>query len=88
MSGCTCLYLQDLDQAFTSKRASAYLVWDQAVKLDYVDDATIALIDNPCAQGLTIKEVVVKTIAEKGADPEGGAQILNRHKVARRPLPR
>ncbi len=75
ISGCSALYLHDLAQAFTDRGASAYLAWDDAVRLDYVDDATVALIENLCIEGLTIDEAVAKTMEEKGPDPEWGAVL-------------
>lgn len=75
IAGCSCLAIQDLAQAFINKGASAYLAWDHTVKLDYVDDAAIALMENLCAEGLTIEEAVVKTMKEKGPDPECGAVL-------------
>jgi len=75
ISGCSCLYLHDLAQAFTDKGASACLAWDDAVRLDYVDDAAVALIENLCIEGLTIEEAVAKTMEEKGPDPEWGAAL-------------
>lgn len=74
-SGCSCLYLYDLAQAFTDKGASVYLAWDRTVRYDYVDDATIALIKTVCADGLSIDQAVAKTMEEKGADPEWGAVL-------------
>jgi len=75
ITGCSCLYLHDLAQAFSDKGASAYLAWDRTVSLDYVDDSTIALIDNLCSEGLTIEEAVAKTTEEKGPDPEWGSVL-------------
>ena len=75
ISGCSCLYLHDLAQAFTDRSASACLAWDGAVRLDYVDDATVALIENLCIEGLTIDEAVAKTMEVKGPDPEWGAVL-------------
>lgn len=75
ITGCSCLALQDLAQAFTDKGASVYLAWDGTVRLDYVDDATIALIRYLCSERLTIEEAVVKTMEEKGPDPKWGAVL-------------
>ena len=75
VSGCSCLYFQDLAQAFIDKSASAYLAWDGTVGLDYVDDATMVLVQNLCSEGLTIEESVARTMEEKGADPEWGAVL-------------
>jgi len=75
IAGCSCLAIPDLAQAFINKGASAYLAWDHTVKLDYVDDAAIALVENLCAEGLSIEEAVAKTMKEKGPDPECGAVL-------------
>lgn len=75
ITGCSGLYFDDLAQAFTDKGASTYLAWDHAVGADYVDGATIALVENLCIDGLTIDQAVAKTMEEKGHDPEGGAVL-------------
>jgi len=75
MMGCSCLYLDDLAQAFVEKGASAYLGWDVAVDLSYVDDAAISLVENLCGEKLTVREAVAETMAEKGPDPHHGAEL-------------
>jgi len=75
VTGCSCLYLQDLSQAFIDKGASAYLAWDGTVGLDYVDDATMVLVQNLLSEGLPIQQALAKTMEEKGADPEWGAVL-------------
>jgi len=75
MMGCSCLYLDDLAQAFIEKGASTYLGWDVAVDLSYVDDASISLVQNLCGENLTVREAVAKTMAEKGPDPRHGAEL-------------
>ena len=75
MMGCSCLYLDDLAQAFIEKGASTYLGWDVAVDLSYVDDAAISLVQNLCGENLTVKKAVAKTMAEKGPDPHYGAEL-------------
>lgn len=73
--GCSCLYDNDLAQAFTQKGASAYLAWDATVDLDYVDEATISLIENLCSERLPINEAVDLTMATKGLDPKYRAAL-------------
>ncbi len=75
MMGCSCLYLDDLAQAFIEKGASTYLGWDVAIDLSYVDDAAISLVENLCGENLTVREAVAKTMAEKGPDPHYGAVL-------------
>jgi hypothetical protein len=73
--GCSCLYLDDLAQAFVAKGASAYLAWDATVDLGYVDRTTTGLIKNLCSQGLTLKEAVALTMSTEGPDPQFGAAL-------------
>ena len=54
MMGCSCLYIEDLAQAFIEKGASAYLAWDGNVNLDYVNKATPYLVRQLCLQKVTI----------------------------------
>ena len=75
MMGCSCLYVDDLAQAFIEKGASTYLGWDVAVDLSYVDDAEISLVQNLCGENRTVKKAVAKTMTEKGPDPRHGAEL-------------
>jgi len=65
VGGCSCLYNDDLAQAFVDKGASAYLAWDAPVNLHYIDEAIVSLIKNLC-QGFIIKKAVDLTMAIKG----------------------
>jgi len=76
MMGCDCLHFEDLAQAFIEKGASTYIAWDVSVGLNYVDDATPAIIDKLCSRELTIEAAVAETMKEKGPDPDYGA-VLN-----------
>ena len=76
MMGCDCLHFEDLAQAFIQKGASTYIAWDVSVLLDYVDDATITLVEKLCSEELTIRAAVAQTMDEKGPDPDYGA-VLN-----------
>jgi len=75
MMGCSCLYLEDLAQAFIDKGASAYLAWVATVDLDYVDDAALSLVENLCSKELTVKKAAAETMAEEGPDPHYGAVL-------------
>ena len=75
MMGCSCIYLYDLAVAFAAKGCSAYLAWDAPVGLDYVDEATTNLIENLCAEDMTIKQAVDKTMSEVGPDPDYQARL-------------
>ncbi|MFC1967999.1 hypothetical protein ACFLVX_01240, partial [Chloroflexota bacterium] len=54
MMGCSNLYLEDLAQAFVQKGASIYTGWDVLVDLNYVDKATMALVNKLCTEELAI----------------------------------
>lgn len=75
MMGCHCLYLTDLAQAFVDTGASSYLAWDGLVGLDYVDHATISLMQKICSEELSIEAAVAKTMAQEGPDPNYGAVL-------------
>jgi hypothetical protein len=75
VDGCSCLYDDDLAQAFVDKGASSYLAWDATVDLDYVDEATISLIENLCSEQITITKAVSLTMAQRGPDPKYGAVL-------------
>jgi hypothetical protein len=68
--GCSCFHFQDLAEAFIKKGASTYLAWDYSVLLNYVDGATVALVKKLCSEHLTIGDAVMRTMIEKGRDPE------------------
>lgn len=68
MTGCSCMYFEDLAQAFIYKGASVYLAWDCTVNADYVDEASAYLIGELC-QDVTIKKAVSRTMIGKGRDP-------------------
>jgi hypothetical protein len=74
MMGCSCLYLDDLAQAFIDKGASAYLAWDATVELDYVDRATVYLIGQLCIEKVTVEKAVTSTMNVIGPDPKHGAR--------------
>jgi len=75
MMGCDCLHFRDLAQAFIQKGASTYIAWDFSVGVNYVDDATTALIEKLCLKELTLGTAVAKTMNEKGPDPKHGSVL-------------
>lgn len=75
MMGCSCLHIEDLAQAFIGKGASAYLAWDATVDLGYVDKATPYLMEQLCANNLTVKKAVRNTMNTIGPDPIYGARL-------------
>jgi len=75
MMGCSCLYLDDLAQAFINKGASTYLGWNATVDLDYVDKATAYLIGQLCVEKVTIGKAVTSTMNVIGPDPKHKARL-------------
>jgi len=75
MTGCNCLHLTDLALAFYEKGASSYLGWNGLVVLEYVDDATITLLEKLLSEELSLQEAVEETMAEEGPDPNYGAVL-------------
>jgi len=75
MMGCSCLLYEDMAQAFIQEGASTYMGWDNSVILDYVDDATIALMEKLCSEELTIESAVAEIMEEKGPDPDYGGVL-------------
>jgi len=67
--GCETHYFDDLATAFIEKGASVYTGWSTVVSLEYVDTATLNLLDNLCTENLTVEQGVAETMAELGHDP-------------------
>ena len=75
MTGCTCLKYSDLADGFVEKGASAYIGFDASVLLDYSDESSAYLLQQLCSGNVTIKEAVDRTMADKGRDPQWGAEL-------------
>lgn len=69
MMGCASSYLDDMATAFAEKGASVYLGWSATVTSEYVDGATLNLIERLCNQELTIEQATSETMSEAGPDP-------------------
>lgn len=67
--GCESYYLDDMTAAFIDKEASVYIGWNTIVSLEYVDKATLDLLDNLCTDNMTVAKGIAKTMAELGHDP-------------------
>jgi len=73
--GCESHYLDDLPAAFIEKGAAAYVGWSGVVGLEYVDEATLALLDRLCVQDMTLADAVTATMEEPGYDPYFGSHL-------------
>lgn len=75
MMGCSCLYIEDLARSFVDKGASIYTGWDASVGLDYVDKATITLVEKLCSEKVSMEAAVAETMHKEGSDPNYGAVL-------------
>jgi hypothetical protein len=75
MMGCYTSYVDDLAQSFIEKGASAYAGWDAFVGLDYVDNATMTLLESLFSNKVSLDAAERDTMQEKGADPIWGAKL-------------
>jgi hypothetical protein len=67
--GCESYFYDDMAEAFIEKGASVYLGWSTIVSLEYVDAATLNLLNNLCTDKMTVADAVVRTMDEMGRDP-------------------
>jgi hypothetical protein len=67
--GCESFYLDDMANAFIKKGASLFLGWSTVVTLEYVDSATLDLLNNLCLKNMTVGQGVASTMANAGTDP-------------------
>lgn len=75
LMGCAAFRSEDLAEAFRDNGTSAYIAWDASVGLQYVDDATINLINKLCIEEIPIAQAVEETMDEEGIDPVGNAVL-------------
>ena len=75
MMGCSGIYDTDLAAAFVGRGASVYMAWSASVHLDYVDEATLYLVQQLCSDDTPIKRAVYNTMMEKGPDHKYGALL-------------
>jgi len=75
MMGCAGITIHDLAEAFIDKGASAYLAWDATVLLNYVDKATLHLVDQLFSERKTVREAVNSTMRVIGPDPRYDAEL-------------
>jgi hypothetical protein len=67
--GCESYYQDDMASAFLKKGASVYVGWSTVVSLDYVETATINLMDNLIKDNQSVEQGTAGTMAEVGTDP-------------------
>jgi hypothetical protein len=74
MMGCSSLENDDLARAFIEKGASVYTGWNASVGLNYVEDVTLALLDN-LSDNVSLESAVKAAMQEKGPDSLSGAKL-------------
>lgn len=72
--GCSSGYIDDLARAFVEKGASAYLGWNATVTLNYVDEATLILLDKLVTDE-KVAEAAGQTMAIADRDPYYQARL-------------
>ncbi|MDD5512123.1 MAG: hypothetical protein PHI12_15160 [Dehalococcoidales bacterium] len=70
MMGCSSAYQGDMAEAFIHKGASVYMGWSASIGLGYVDQATLELINNLCAEDMSVAEALTEMVDEVGLDPD------------------
>jgi hypothetical protein len=75
MMGCSTLKIEDLARSFVERGGSACTGWDASVGLDYVDHATITLLERLISNNISLEAAVRDTMQEKSADPNWGAVL-------------
>jgi len=69
MMGCDGMTTQSMAEAFIQKGAKVYIGWDGPVIPQYIDVATIKLLEHLVLEKQTISEAITKTVDEVGKDP-------------------
>jgi len=76
MMGCDGMQRTEMARAFVSEGVKAYIGWNDLVTAPHTDNATIHLLEQFVEQGQTLKETVIATMDEVGADPDYGSVLL------------
>jgi len=69
MMGCDGMKTQSLAEAFIQKGAKVYIGWDGPVVPEYIDVATIELLEHLVLEKQTVSHAIEKTVEEVGRDP-------------------
>ena len=76
LMGCDVLRGEQLAGAFVERGAATVVGWDDQVSASHTDAATSRLLDFLVGDGLSAEDAVAETMAEVGADPVFGAELL------------
>jgi hypothetical protein len=75
MMGCASFYNDDMAKAFIDRGASVYIGWNATVTLDYLDKATVKLLENILQKNMTVAGGITNTMKEVGNDPYSNAHL-------------
>lgn len=76
MMGCDGLIYTPMAEALIGRGALVYIGWNDVVTIDYVDGATIHLLEGLVTGGKTIWDAVMDTRGEIGPDPYYPAELV------------
>jgi hypothetical protein len=76
MMGCNGLTYTPMAEALIQRGALVYIGWNLPVSIDYVDNATLHLLNGLIAERRTILDAVMATRNEIGPDPNYDAELV------------
>jgi len=76
MMGCDGLVYTPMAEALIERGALVYIGWNDVVTIDYVDNATLHLLNGLIVEKKTIWDAVMKTREEIGPDPHYPAELV------------
>jgi hypothetical protein len=76
MMGCDALVYTDMAEALIDKGALVCIGWNGPVAADYVDGATLYLLQGLVAKEKTVGEAFLDTREAVGPDPDYGAKLV------------
>jgi len=76
MMGCDGMQRTEMANAFVGEGAKAYIGWNDLVTAPHTDNAAIHFLEQFVEQEQTLKEAVIATMDEVGADPTYGSVLL------------
>lgn len=76
MMGCDGLAYTPMAEALIGRGALVYIGWNDVVTIDYVDNATLHLLNGLIVEKKTIWDAVMDTRGEIGPDPHYSAEVV------------
>jgi hypothetical protein len=75
MMGCSSLYLEDLSESLVKKGAASCIGWDASIGSEYMDKATLSLVEKIYRDKLTVDRAVAEIRQALGPDPDFGGEL-------------